>query len=97
MTGIRRGVEHARAAAIDHGDAVLTTILSGCLRHASCTEGSMHPDMLDAEVGALAYGRLGRLGLCSDHHPVDATGYGPQIVVAGIAFDGVGMRVAQDW
>jgi hypothetical protein len=34
----------------------------------------MHPDVLDAEVGALAHGVLGLLGARSDHHGVDTTG-----------------------
>ncbi|HYU76222.1 MAG TPA: hypothetical protein VEL31_26415, partial [Ktedonobacteraceae bacterium] len=63
------------------------------LGDATRAERPMHPHVLNAEIGALAHGRLGGLGSSSDHDPVNATGYRFQIVVAGIAFDVVGIRV----
>lgn len=45
------------------------------------------PDPLDAKVGALADGGLGRLRPGSDHHPIDPAGDGFQVVIAGVAFD----------
>src|SRR6516225_9528772 len=53
----------------------------------------MHPYAMNTQICALLHGRLGGLRSCSDHDPVNAAGYRLQIVVAGIAFDGVGIRI----
>src|SRR5215207_10997306 len=56
------GVEHARAAAVDHGDAVVAAVLSGGVRDAAGAEGAMHPHVLDPQVGTLAHRLVGGLG-----------------------------------
>jgi hypothetical protein len=96
VTGIGGGVEHARAPTLDHGDAVLAAILGSCFRHASRAGPAVHPDTLDAQLGALAHGGLGCLGLGSDQYPVDAAGDRRQVVVAGVAFDVVGVGVHRE-
>src|SRR6266508_849820 len=80
-------LEHQRAATVDDGDAVLTAIHRGVIADAAFTEGTVHPGVLDAELGALAHRPLGRLRLGGDHDRVDAAGDVAQVVVAPVAFD----------
>src|SRR5512132_3926035 len=47
----------------------------------------MHPDVLDAEVGALVEGVLGTFWPGPDHHSLDATGDRAQVLVGAIALD----------
>src|SRR5690242_9539839 len=60
-------VEHAGAAAGDHGDAVLPAIGSGGGRDAAGAGPTVHPDVLDAELGTFAHGLVGDLGARADH------------------------------
>src|SRR5215218_1359490 len=53
------GVEHARAAAVDHGDAVLAAVPRGRVRDAAGAEGAVHPHVLDPKVGAFTHRRFG--------------------------------------
>src|SRR5215207_4921977 len=55
VANVGRRVEHARAAAVDHGDAALAAVLSGGVRDTAGAEGAMHPHVLDPELGALAH------------------------------------------
>ena len=48
---------------------------------------AVHPDVLDAELGALAHRLLGDLGPCSDHDGLDAARDRPQVVVGRVALD----------
>jgi hypothetical protein len=66
------GVEHARAAAVDDGDAALPSVRGGRLRDAARAEGAVHPDVLDAELGALAHRLLGNIRPRSDYDGINA-------------------------
>ena len=54
-------VEHARAAAVDHLDAVRAAVLRGRLRDAARPRPAVHPDVLDAKVHTLAHRLVGDL------------------------------------
>src|SRR5919197_6458400 len=90
------GVEHARAAAVDYGDAALAAVLGGGVRDAAGAEGAMHPDVLDPELRALAHRLLGGLGPRSDHDRVHAAGDRAQVVVRAVALDLVGVGVYRE-
>jgi hypothetical protein len=47
----------------------------------------VHPDVLDAELGALAHRLLGALGPRSDHDRLDAARDRTQVVVRAVALD----------
>lgn len=56
----------------------------------------MHPHPADPEVGALAHRVLRDLGPRPDHHGVNAIGDRLQVVVAGVPFDLVRVRVDRE-
>ena len=60
---------------------------------AASAEGPMHPDVADAEYGALAHRLVGELRPGGDHHGVHAAGDGLEVGVAGVALDFVGVGV----
>src|SRR5674476_691038 len=75
---------------------MLPPVRGGCVGDAAGTEGSVHPDLSDAQVGGLAHGGLGVVGSGADHDCVDAIGDGPQVGEAGVAFHGVRVRVDRE-
>src|SRR6266508_6287545 len=87
VSKIGGGREHQRTPSVDHRDAVLAAVLSGGVGDAATTGAPMHPDVLDAELGALVHGVLGDLGPCSDHHCLDPAGDRFQILIAAIPLD----------
>ena len=93
VAAIGGGIEHARAAAVDHRDALLAAVVGRRLGDAPGAGSAVHPDMLDGEVGALAHRCFGGLGSGSDHDRIDAAGDRAQVAVAAIAFDLVGVRI----
>src|SRR5215510_7021627 len=86
------GPEHQRAAAVDHGDAVLPAVAGGGTGDAARAGAPVHPDVGDAEVGALAHGVLGDAGPGSDHHRLDPAGDRFQVVIGPVPLDLVGVR-----
>ena len=93
MPAIGGGIEHARAAAVDDGDAALPPILGGRLGDTPCSGAAVHPDVLDVELGALAHGVFGDRRPGSDHDRFDAAGDRAHVMVRGITFDLVGVRI----
>ena len=93
VAGIGGRSEHARAPAVDHGDAVRAPVPRCRFGDAAGSGAAMHPDVLDPELKALAHRCLGVLGPGRDHHCLDAAGNGAQIVVGGVAFDVVGVWI----
>ena len=85
--------KHQWTASIDHRDAVLPAVIGGGCRDAAGARAPMHPNLLDAQLGALAHGLLGDLGPCSDHHRLHSAGDRLQIRIAPIPLDLVGVRV----
>src|SRR5262245_22203778 len=96
MDEIGGRAEHQWTAAVDHGEAVLAAVLGGRLRDAAPTGAVVHPDVLDAELGAFAHRSLGELRPGRDHHGVDASGNGGQIAVGAIALHLGGVRVHRE-
>ena len=96
VAAVRGRAEHARAAAVDHGDAVLAAVLGGGWRDAAGAGAAVHPHVRDPELGALAHRALGPLGPGADDHAVDAAGDRAQVVVAAVALDLVGVRVDRE-
>src|SRR5215218_7090934 len=93
VADIGGGPKHQGTAAIDHGDAVPAAVVGGRRRDAAWAGTAMHPDVLDAEFGALVHGVLGEFGPGADDHRLDPAGDGLQVLVAGVALDGVGVGV----
>src|SRR5829696_5382187 len=85
--------EHARAAAVDHRDAVLAAVVGRLLRDAPVAGTPVHPDVPDPELGALVDRALGALGPGADDDAVDPAGNLAQVVVAAVALDLVRVRV----
>ncbi len=86
-------LEHARAATVDHGDTLLATVVGSRLRDAPGARAAVHPDVVDAELGALAHRPVGGLGSGCDHHRIDPSGDRTQVVIGAIALDLVRVRV----
>src|SRR6516225_2610128 len=85
--------EHARAAAVDYGNALLAAVARGRLGDAPGAGATVHPNVLDAELGTLAHRLLGDLGPGRDHDRIDTIGDRAQIVVAAVPLDLLGVRV----
>src|SRR6266545_3941662 len=96
VPGVGRGVEHQRAAAVDHGDAVLAAIPGGRLGDAADAIQPMHPHVLDAQIDTLPHGGLGGLRPGADHHRLDTAGNRLQILVAPVAFHPLHIRVDRE-
>src|SRR6476659_8897158 len=90
---IGRWAEHARAAAVDHGDTVLATVRRRALRHAPGSGTTLHPDVLDPELVAFAHRLLGVLGPCADHDRLDLAGNRVQVAVGTVALDLLGVWI----
>jgi hypothetical protein len=56
----------------------------------------MHPNVPDAQLGALVHGFLSGLGPCSDHHRLDSAGDRFQVLIGRIPLDLVGVRVDRE-
>src|SRR6516225_11091626 len=88
--------EHARAAAVDYGNALLAAVARGRLGDAPGAGATVHPNVVDAELGTLAHRLLGDLGPGRDHDRIDTIGDRAQIVVAPVPLDLLGVRVDRE-
>jgi hypothetical protein len=96
VANICRRLEHQRATAVNHTDAVVSPPGCRCGGNAAGSEGVVHPNLSDAEVGALTYRGQRVLRASSHHYCLNATGNRLQVMKAPIAFDLVGVRVDRE-
>src|SRR5262249_24160149 len=93
---VRRRIEHQRAAAIDHVDAPLAAVGGSGFGDAALSNGPMHPDVLDAEVGAFAHRGFSDRRSRPNHDSSNATRDRGQVVIAAIAFELVRVGVDRE-
>src|SRR5215217_2098320 len=93
VTQIGGGIEHARATAVDHRDAVLPSVVGRRFGDAAGAGTAVHPDMLDPEPGALAHRLLGDLWARSYYDRLDVARDRAQVVIAGVTFNLLRVRV----
>src|SRR5262249_37178832 len=85
-----------RTAAVNHGDAVPAT--KGCRRRidAALTEGPMHPDVLDPELGALSHCPLSLVRRRGNDDGVNTSWDAPQVVITVSPLDLVRIRIDRE-
>jgi hypothetical protein len=93
VTQISGGIEHARATALYNRDAMLASVVGRLFGDASCAGATVHPHKLDPKLGTLAHRLLGDLRTRPDHDRLDTARDRAQIVIGGITFKLVCIRV----
>src|SRR5262249_12599559 len=89
-------VEHERTATVDHGDAMLTPVGRGRGADAALAVGPMHPNVLDAELGALSHRALRLVGRGGDDDGVYSSRDAPQVMIALGTLNLVRIRVDRE-
>src|SRR5215467_6339798 len=72
-------IEHERTAAVDHGNAVATSVCRSRGADAALAVTPMHPHVLDAEIGALSHRALRFVGRGGDDDGLNSSGDAPQV------------------
>ena len=93
---VSRRTEHARAAAVDHGDPLLSAVVRRRLGDASSAWAAVHPNVLDPELSALTHRLFGDLRPGADHDRLDTAGNRAEIVIGTITLDLVGVRIHRE-
>src|SRR5665809_59912 len=96
VAAVRARLEHQRAPAVDHGDAVLAPEARRRLGHAAHAERAVHPHVLDPEFVTLLHRSVGVGRARPDHDRVDAAGDGLEVVVTGVTLDLVRVGVDRE-
>src|SRR5689334_19920165 len=90
-------IEHERTAPVDYRDAVLTTVGGRRGADAALAVASMHPHVLDAELGALSHRAVCLVWRSGDHDGVHSSRNAPQIAVTMNALNLVRVGVDREY
>jgi hypothetical protein len=92
VDGVRGGAEHEWAAAVDDRDAVLAAVRRRRVGDAAPTEGTVHPDLVDTQLHALAQGLFGMLRPSTDDDGLDTSRNRLEVGIARLPVDMRGIR-----
>lgn len=93
MGEVCRGSKHQGASPIDHVDRMPPAIGGGGFGYAPRNRATVHPDMVDPEVDTLTHRGIRSVGPSPDHHRIHASGHRLEVMIAGVIFNLVCIRV----